>query len=244
VTVHERGRRLWTGQSNQEFAIVLPRQGEVVYFPCGDKEPGTLRLLARDFDGKPRWKTTLDFMTPIVDIQGGGDIALFSEFPGVAGVQVDDVRQWDGIWGDAPVLAFDVRRRRVLWRSDYRRVGDTVWTNGTVFVSVRLDLTRSVLRRAADGRGKIPVCLEQRRVRDRRLLWRRRLPGYPPGLTQALRGRGGTVRLVFDDRERVPYGYRSFPRFLDYLRRFEALVPLRGGALSAAGDATVIFRAQ
>jgi hypothetical protein len=238
ITVRDKGRDLWSDVSDAGFAVAVPRRKLILFCAC--REQGSL-LVARGYRGRVLWEGPQQEI-PWDDVHAGGDILLIQPPTPAAGIAINDVRNWNDILGDGSLVAFDLATRRDLWESNTRDMGYPIWTNGSVFLAVRLDLSPPAIQRLLRRRARLPVWLEQRRVKDRKLLWRRRLRGYPPGLTQARAERGGHLGLWLADRREVPYGYGTFPRLLRYLKPLYLSVPVYGGSLPAAGQDAVVYR--
>lgn len=217
-------RRLWEGECDG-YAAVVPSRRLVIYTVAGKSESDPWSFVARHYDGSLVWRRPVDF-DGVAALWAGGNVLLWaSGGPTVGGRRIYDVRCWTDIFASAPLSAFDLQTKRVLWRSNYGAIGKPLWTNGFVFLSVRVDASPRELQRVwrADARvrrqgetdgqsppdwqgpakAQLTVWLEERSVQTRGLLWRRRLPGLPPQLHHISLGRH-SVRLRFADPNHRP----------------------------------------
>lgn len=218
VSFYRKGIRQWSRAIGYDTAFLFPRQRLVVY----QTEDVTV---GRRFDGRQAWVSDAQITGGVC----GRNVLICNLFAGVWGVAIYDVLNWPEIYESQPLAAYDVRSGKQLWGSNMKAFGDPIWTNGKVFIAVRMHLTRLAVRRAAQRKGRVPVWLEERSVHTGKLLWCRRLTGYPPGLSRVIPHRGQRVTLVFTRRGDVPFGDEYPAYFQRYLPSLRVTVPVHSG---------------
>src|ERR1051326_6808061 len=176
LTVNASNRTLWQDDCLYGHASDVP-QNRIVYYANGESD-----IVARRYGGEELWKCGFRNLR-IAHVCAGGEAVFVEESGPTWGVMVEYVEHWEGEEGivdSLSVSALNSRDGALLWDSTEARVGLPVWTNGKVFLDIRLD----VFNPDAGKNDRLPVWLEVRRVKDHKRIWHRLLPGYPSVLSQ------------------------------------------------------------
>lgn len=231
VDLYASGRPRWARRSEFRFAALMKKHACVVYGAVDRSEKMMpLTFAAADYNGRELWRRPIS-MYSLAELCAGGDLLLFALDGPQWGIQLEKPANWHGVLSSFAICAFDVRRKRILWRSSTLRVGTPIWTNGKVFLTLRIDRLRR-------NSGPFLVYLEERDCFTRSVLLRRALPGYPAGRASANRIRPGRIRLRFGPPTNPPGLGNPWGPMLD---RLDVSVPILRG--SASSDA-VVYRAD
>lgn len=193
-------------------------------------------VVARRYDGRIRWRAEdLWGTTGIADICAGGDALFVEDIGPTWGVEIAHPEVWegrDGVIGSCTVIAVNSHNGATQWKASEAEVGHPLWTDGTEFLDVRLDVSARAIRRVERFGASLPMWLELRRVSDHYRLWRKRLHGYPPGLTSVRRF--GSRRVKFDFNNRDDYGMHAFT-FVPHAEETAVVVPLGHSPIESGG---------
>lgn len=220
---------LWEDDCLYGNASDVP-QNRVVYYANAASE-----IVARRYTGEAIWRRGMCNMET-VDVCAGGGAVFVEESGPTWGVMMADIENWmgdEGIVGSQAVSALDSKDGSVLWESNAARVGTPVWTNGKMFVDIRLD----VFDADAVKHNRLPVWIEVRSVKDHRRLWHRLLSGYPPVLGEVTQPDSDHVAFHFASAKRTD---DSNLTFLKWIRDLSIVVPLSSPNLQAAGHPVLL----
>ncbi len=175
----------WSARARLEPVYWFPRARVVVY----PEEP-TGSLIARTVGGQILWSKKLWPYPPRLVCASGGQVlalecgkALWHAAP----VDVETGTTW--------AVLLDLRTGAERWRKPVSAVGYPFWTNGSVFLGVRYDVSPAAVSRSRRDGAALPAWLEVRRLRDGRLIRRSRTRGVPIGVT-VRRVTSGAVRVT------------------------------------------------
>ncbi|MCA1595069.1 MAG: hypothetical protein LC772_01375, partial [Chloroflexi bacterium] len=203
IMVRDGPHPAWSPLEN--LVVGFPRRREWIVYH-GTEPDGSLIALSRS--GQALWKAPIKAELPgIFPDCAGGDVLSFGEQgPSWGAVLPEQVENWPELLRGERQGMLDIRRRRVIWYTSLADVGQPAWTNGRVFLTIRPELSPAIIRKVARRHTRLPIWLEERRVTDRALLWRRRLPGWPPRLTTLRNITGRTAEFVFTSDRAWPSG--------------------------------------
>jgi hypothetical protein len=183
----------WTAVLYRPVAAVYPKYRLVIHGGTGEPE-----ILARNYDGKVIWRKKVgDGAYAPNDFCPGGEIVLCSLYDPPSGYTSMYVQNWPRGAKRQEYALLDIHTGRVKWIASESEIGCPLWTNGSVFASFHLDLSKRAIRNSEHLQIPLPVFLEQRDVRSRRLLRRIRIKGVPPALSKVDYGPKGRVTLHF-----------------------------------------------
>jgi hypothetical protein len=243
---------LWKDECWYGGALALPGAGVVIYSP----EPG---ITARSYEGRVLW-TSSDFGAVGSRVLcGGRDIAMMHEFGPIVGIGIGDPDIWEGpegVVGSDTIHALNPVTGEAIWERSEAVIGYPLWTNGDVFLTERIDVSKQAVSRlkrrlrpilSKDGRVNdekrlphlvrgytLPVWLELRRVETQGLIWRRRVAGLLPPFDHARDIAPGHVEFTF--RKAIGRFTIHGCGFVAEARDTVIVVPMLQPQLEQAGD--------
>jgi hypothetical protein len=225
VTARRGTRRLWTDSAASPFALVDDPRDQVVYPTWDDRRGFELRFRRRG----GRRSGSIGYATafPATHPCAGANDLLFL-LPGAQpGVMIEQSRNWREILDDTAVVDLDLSRRRTRWKKSALHVGFPIWANDRVFVTFRFRLSRT--KRGAHPH--VTPWIEERTIRDARLVWQRRLRRYPVGIRSFRSGGKGVLTIDIGTSHRLPL--QGVPGILLYQRSGTIKVPILAGKTTA-----------
>jgi hypothetical protein len=214
VLVKFQNRILWSAPTVRPIAINDVKNQHIIY--AGTDRP---IVICRTYSGKLVWKVSVGEMAypPDMYVAAGNTLICHIYNHGSSDKYLYLSHARDDARSDQ-YACLDLRTGRTRWVSNELDIGRPIWTDGSVFATIRMDLSKSSVAHIAKQGGYLPIYLEKRLVKNHRLVWRRRLQGYPGKLLDA-KPNGFSADFVFqeskDERE-----------FLKQLSRFRTTMPL------------------
>lgn len=224
IEVRNGAALLWTARTAWPLAL-NDAQHRTVVFGAPDRPI----LTCRSYRGAKIWSLRLGTMDRPPDVYVAGGHTLICHLYGHGAYDwesdpIDDARR-------QTYACLDTVTGHVRWRATRYQIGAPVWTNGVAFISIKHGLSPDRASAAKSGRRPLDVYMEVRRVSNLRVLWRRRLSGYP-----------GPLTVVTVSGQRAKMVFAPTPGDMPFVQRVGPLtlsVPLpvgqQGGRLSMVG---------
>lgn len=220
------------------LAVRYPRRRLVIY----NGEPFN-HIICRDCHARLVWRAATESAFGPSAFVAGGDALLVlgrDALPRASQILATGLHRALAASQYQWIDVFDIRSGKCLWQSTESSVGVPLWTNGRVFVAMRVRAASGAEsgKRHHVNRGGVSAYLEQRRVTDMRLLWSHRFR-VQPGVVERVVARRDANAVEFDLSRTRPF--YSVSGSSTRLSAGVVLVPVLAGGVERPDSAPQVF---